>query len=80
MRLLTMEHLRREGLRWLAVLAIALIGAAAVPPSPARAAPPLKLTGDVQDRLMALAPLHGPGIDRSLFDGRPILVTFFASW
>jgi cytochrome c biogenesis protein CcmG/thiol:disulfide interchange protein DsbE len=30
--------------------------------------------------LKSLTPLRGEGVDDSAFDGRPVLVTFFASW
>ena len=49
-------------------------------PASGPAAGEIKLTADVQARLMALEPLRGNGINGTAFDGRPVLVTFFASW
>ena len=34
----------------------------------------------VQDGLIAAEPVRGPGVDRQLFNGKPVLVVFFASW
>lgn len=38
------------------------------------------LDAALQARLMALEPIGGRAVDRALFDGRPVLVLFFASW
>ena len=38
------------------------------------------LDDDIKARLMALTPLRRNGISADAFDGRPVLVTFFASW
>ena len=51
------------------------LGAAAV-----KARDGIVLNADVQARIMALQPLRGSGIKGTAFDGRPVLVTFFASW
>ena len=40
----------------------------------------LALTKRVQDGLIAAEPVRGPGVDRELFNGKPVLVVFFASW
>ena len=40
----------------------------------------LELTPQVQDGLIAAEPVRGPGVDRELFNGKPVLVVFFASW
>ncbi len=45
----------------------------------ARAAGPEVLTDALKDHLAALKPLKGGDV-RALFDGRPVLVKFFASW
>ena len=41
---------------------------------------PLTLSAEIQQRLIALKPLRGPGIDREVFNGKPLLVVYFASW
>ena len=38
------------------------------------------LDDGIKARLMALTPLRRNGISADAFDGRPVLVTFFASW
>jgi len=40
----------------------------------------LALTKRVQDGLIAAEPVRGPGVDRELFNGKPVLVVFFSSW
>lgn len=40
----------------------------------------LELDKRVQDGLIAAQPVRGPGVDRQLFNGKPVLVVFFASW
>ena len=40
----------------------------------------LEFTKRVQDGLIAAEPIRGPGVDRELFNGKPVLVVFFASW
>jgi hypothetical protein len=45
----------------------------------ARAAGPEVLTDTLKDHLASLKPLKGDDV-RTLFDGRPVLVKFFASW
>jgi len=38
------------------------------------------LTAVSKKTLLALKPLRDQGVDRALFDGKPLLVAFFASW
>ena len=38
------------------------------------------LDDGIKARLIALTPLRRNGISADAFDGRPVLVTFFASW
>jgi hypothetical protein len=38
------------------------------------------LSKKVQDALIAAEPVRGPKADRQLFNGKPVLVVFFASW
>jgi hypothetical protein len=40
----------------------------------------LELNTQVQDGLIAAQAVRGPGVDRQLFNGKPVLVVFFASW
>lgn len=40
----------------------------------------LELNKQVQDGLIAAEAVRGPGVDRELFNGKPVLVVFFASW
>lgn len=40
----------------------------------------ITLTDAVKARLISAKPLRGNGVNNTAFDGRPILVTFFASW
>lgn len=46
----------------------------------ADAGPNLSLTNDVKAALMAAKPVRGLSVERAIFDGKPVLVTFFASW
>lgn len=69
-----------RGLRIVAIVAIAAVAVMAAGACPSRAADAPTLAPEVKDRLMALAPLRGPAIDRAVFDGKPVLVKFFASW
>ncbi len=50
----------------------------AVPP--AKAASALTLTESVKQGLMAAQPVRGAGVGRETFNGKPLLVIFFASW
>ena len=38
------------------------------------------LDDGIKARLQALTPLRRDGVGAGAFDGRPVLVTFFASW
>ncbi|NKB56464.1 MAG: hypothetical protein GKS00_09020 [Alphaproteobacteria bacterium] len=40
----------------------------------------IELNKQVQDGLIAAKSVRGPGVDRELFNGKPVLVVFFASW
>lgn len=40
----------------------------------------LTLNDDIQSTLMAAQPVRGQAIDKQIFNGKPVLVTFFASW
>ena len=55
------------------------LGAFGAVPS-AKAGSPSQLTPELKQSLMALKPLRGTGVDRAMFDGKPLLVVFFASW
>ena len=66
--------------RRLFVAAVATLFGGLVAGGPAAAEQKVMLNPEIRQRLMALEPLRGPGVDRALFDGRPLLVTFFASW
>ena len=62
-------------------LLLAALGAlvlAAQAPADARSG--FRLTDGMKDALIAADPVRGPGVDRQIFDGKPILVVFFASW
>ena len=64
--------------RWTLIIAFVVVwNSVFVSP---HAASPLNLTPEIQRHLIALESLRKPEIDRSIFDGRPILVKFFASW
>lgn len=73
-----MQNLKTR--RRLLFAAIALIAACVGPQRNLHAEPPVRLDAKAQALLKALTPLRPPAIDRSLFDGRPVLVKFFASW
>lgn len=47
---------------------------------PAKAGSDLALTESVKQGLMAAQPVRGAGVERETFDGKPVLVIFFASW
>lgn len=66
--------------RWMLALAIVFVGISVGTGNVHAAEPKLTLTPAKQSALAALKPLRGPGVDRALFDGRPLLVAFFASW
>ena len=46
----------------------------------AQAGPGLSLTESVKAGLLAAQPVLGKKVGQETFDGKPILVTFFASW
>lgn len=50
-----------------------------IPPQP-NASQTIELNKQVQDSLIAAEAVRGPGVDRQLFNGKPVLVVFFASW
>lgn len=47
--------------------------------SPVRAETPIILTDEIKARLIAAKPLNATPV-RDRFNGKPVLVTFFASW
>lgn len=63
-------------------VAVAVLVAAlsALPMGGAGAQGRLQLTDDVKARLGELLVLRGDGLGPSNFDGRPVVVSFFASW
>ena len=40
----------------------------------------LRLTDSIKSALAAAKPVRGDRLDREMFDGKPLLVVFFASW
>ncbi|MBL6957769.1 MAG: hypothetical protein ISR52_02225 [Rhodospirillales bacterium] len=58
----------------------AAFGLLAVFAQPATAQAELRLSDNVKQHLIAAKPVKGPGVDRQLFNGKPVLVVFFASW
>ena len=46
----------------------------------AQAGPGLSLTDAVKSHLMAAKPVENRGATRESFNGKPLLVIFFASW
>lgn len=47
---------------------------------PAQAQNKITLTQEIKQRLIDAPPLKGDGVTRETFNGKPVLVTFFASW
>ena len=47
---------------------------------PAQAQNKITLTQEIKQRLIDAPPLKGAGVTREAFNGKPVLVTFFASW
>ena len=47
---------------------------------PAQAQNKITLTPEIKQRLIDAPPLKGDGVTREAFNGKPVLVTFFASW
>ena len=47
---------------------------------PLNASERIKLNERVQGGLIAAQPILGRSVDRQLFNGKPVLVVFFASW
>ncbi len=63
------------------VLLLIAIGAFALSVAqPASANSNLSLTDGVKQRLMDAKPVKGKSVDRESFNGKPLLVVFFASW
>ncbi len=62
------------------ILIVALAAALWLAVAPVKAADDIVLSAEVKARVMALEPLRGNGVEGAAFDGRPVLVTFFASW
>jgi len=48
--------------------------------APASAADPMRMTDAIKAHLTALKVLQAAEGKRALFDGRPLIVVFFASW
>jgi len=46
----------------------------------AKAGPGLSLSESVKAGLLAAQPVLGKKVGQETFDGKPVLVTFFASW
>ena len=61
------------------VIAVLIVFGVAVS-EPLQAAERLSLTPELKQSLSALKPLRGTSINNTAFYGRPVLVTFFASW
>ncbi len=49
-------------------------------PASAQAQNKITLTPEIKQRLIDAPPLKGDGVTRETFNGKPVLVTFFASW
>jgi hypothetical protein len=49
-------------------------------PLPSKAEQTIVLSEQVKSALTKAKRVSGPNVDQSAFDGRPVLVTFFASW
>ena len=62
-----------------AMLTLGIAGAALFPPV-AVGETTIKLSAEIQGRLIAAEPIKGRRVDREMFNGKPIIVTFFASW
>ena len=62
------------------LFSVALVSALWLSTAPVKAADDIVLSAEVKARVMALEPLRGNGVNGTAFDGRPVLVTFFASW
>ncbi|MDP6428960.1 MAG: hypothetical protein QGH73_12295 [Rhodospirillales bacterium] len=46
----------------------------------AKAGPGLSLSESVKEGLIGLKPVRGSAVTSDVFDGKPLLVVFFASW
>jgi hypothetical protein len=65
----------------IAILGALVMFAAAQTASSARAADGVRLTDAVKQHLIAAQPVRDDaGVERDSFDGKPVLVLFFASW
>ena len=70
-----MDHMKRLSSIFLLAFSLILV----IPPQlGARQA--IELNKQVQDGLIGAEAVRGPGVDRQLFNGKPVLVVFFASW
>ncbi len=61
-------------------LIVALGGLVLLSAAPVQAGPNLSLSEEVKAGLLAGEPVLGRGVGRETFNGKPVLVTFFASW
>ena len=67
--------------RWFACLSLILAAfVLASAPASAQAQNKITLTQEIKQRLIDAPPLKGDGVTREAFNGKPVLVTFFASW
>lgn len=62
------------------ILLLAIGAFVAGPMSTADANQNLQLTPEIQSLLMKAETVRGKPVTRELFNGKPVLVTFFASW
>jgi hypothetical protein len=58
----------------------AAINACVIMAASATAGPGLSLSESVKTGLIAAQPVLGKKVGQETFDGKPVLVTFFASW
>ena len=62
------------------LIAVVVAGFAIGPTASVQAQNKITLTPEVKERLISAKPMRGDGVNNTAFDGRPVLVTFFASW
>jgi|GEM_PF-928491 hypothetical protein len=73
-----LKQILRPALIFLAMIAVVALFRAG--PASVAAENRISLDAGVKARLQILTPLRRTGISADAFNGRPVLVTFFASW
>jgi cytochrome oxidase Cu insertion factor (SCO1/SenC/PrrC family) len=72
-----LEDFMRAAKPFLPVLAVLMLLIASGPTSASQG---VQLTDSVKAAIAAAKPVRGDAVTREMFNGKPVLVVFFASW